>query len=106
MRLQLRYVIKQLRHKHFSIEEKKKTRRGNPHIFFYLINERGEVCTNVKSHFSCHPDQDYIENGILRLMAEQLHLEKQKDWEEYIKCDKSYQWLLDHLHKNNIKTTD
>ena len=106
MRLKLKYVKSQLRGKHFHIEEKKKIRKNNPHMFFFLINENGQICTNVKTHFSVHPGQDQIDNTILRLMADQLHLERQKDWEEYIKCDKSYQWLLDYLHKKGYKTTD
>jgi len=106
MRLKLKYVISQLRGKHFHIEDKKKIRKNNPHMFFYLKNENGQICTNVKTHFSVHPGQDYIDDPILKLMAEQLHIEKKKDFEDYIECSKSYYWLIDYLHKKGIKTVD
>lgn len=106
MRLKLKYVISQLRGKHFQFDQKKKVRKNNPHLFFFLKNENGEICTNVKTHFSVHSGQDYIDDSILKQMAEQLHIEKKKDFEDYIHCSKSYSWLLDYLHKKGIKTND
>ena len=105
--LKIKYVQRQLgsKLKRFYIEgKKKKIKKGNPHYFMYLINESGKICVHINTHFSVHPSEDTIKDGLLGEMATQLHFDRKKDFEDYINCTKSYDWYISLLRSKGIKT--
>jgi hypothetical protein len=51
---------------------------------------------------SVHPSQDYLSDDNLRNMAEELHFEKKKDLENYVKCDYSFERYIERLKMENL----